>query len=164
VLFVPKKDVKLRMCINYRGLNGATVKDRYPIPNIEDLLDKLTGASWFTKLDIASGYHQFAIAVKDRPKTAFVMKFGIFEWNVVPFGLCNGPSFFMHMMTKMLAKDPALRMFCAVYLDDILIFSKSKAEYIAHVKRIFKILQAEQFRLQPSKCEFFTRGVEFCGF
>jgi len=164
VLFVPKKDGKLRMCIDYRGLNATTIKDRYPIPNIEDLLDKLTGASWFTKLDMASGYHQFAVAAKDRPKTAFVTKFGNFEWNVVPFGLCNRPSFFMHMMTKLLAKDPVLQTFCAVYLDDILIFSKSKAEHIAHVKRILQILRAEQFRLQPSKCEFFTRDVEFCGF
>ena len=102
--------------------------------------------------------------MKDRPKTAFVMKFSNFEWNIIPFGLCNRPSFFMRMMTKMLAKDPALRTFCAVYLDDILIFSKSKAEHVAHVERIFKILRAKQFRLQPSKYEFFTCGVEFCGF
>ena len=164
MLVVPKKDGKLWIYIDYRSLNAATVKDDYLISNIENLLDKLIGASWFTKLDMASGYHQFAVAVKDCPKTAFVMKCSNFEWNVVPFGLCNGPSFFMHMMTKMLAKNPALRMFCAVYLNDILIFSKSKAEHIAHVKRIFTILRAEQFRLQPSKCKFFTRGVEFCGF
>ena len=163
VLFIPNNDGKLRMCIDYCGLNTITIKDRYLIPNIEDLLNKLTGASWFTKLDMASGCYQFAVTARDRPKTTFVMKFGNFEWNVVLFGLCNGPLFFMHMMMKLLAKNPALQMFCAVYLDDILIFTKSKMEHVAHVKRIFKILRDEQFRLQPSKCEFFTRSVEFCG-
>ncbi|MCU1500217.1 MAG: uncharacterized protein JWM47_4170, partial [Acidimicrobiales bacterium] len=137
------------------------MKDRYPIPNIEDLLHKLKGACVFSKLDLASGYHQVAIRKQDRPKTAFITKFGSFEWNVLPFGLCNGPSYFMRMMHKLLK---GLEEFCVVYLDDILIFSPSEETHLVHVNSVLEVLRKENLKLQPSKCFFERDGVEFCGF
>jgi len=92
VLFVPKPDSTLRMCIDYRTVNAITVKDHYPLPHIEDLLNSMHGSCWFTKLDLAAGYHQIRIATADRQKTAFTTKFGFYEWRVLPFGLANAPS------------------------------------------------------------------------
>jgi hypothetical protein len=122
VLFVPKKDGGLQICIDYRGLNKITKKDRYPLPLIEDLVDQLKGATIFTKLDLTSGYHQMKINDRDTNKTAFVTKYGLYEWKVVPFGLANAPSTFIRMMDSILRKH---KKYCVIYLDDILIFSGS---------------------------------------
>lgn len=164
VLFVPKKDGGVRMCIDYRPLNAITRKDRFPIPSIEDLMDKLQGARRFSKLDLADGYHQMEITPKDQHKTAFATKFGLYEWKVLPFGLTNGPSVFMRMMTRIFNKNPAMKKYVVVYLDDILIFSKSEAEHEEHVRSILQLLREEELILKPSKCIFNQEAVEFVGY
>lgn len=136
VLFVPKKDGTLRMCIDYRPLNAITTKDRYPLPAIEDLMDQLQGAKIFSKLDLAAGYHQMEVGPNDQHKTAFVTKFGLFEWRVLPFGLANGPGVFMRMMAKVFDKEPEMRNYVVFYLDDILIYSKTVAEHKTHLRKV----------------------------
>ena len=125
VLFVQKKDGSLRMCVDYRALNNVTEKDRYPLPRIDDLIDKLHGAKVFSSLDLQSGYHQIRIADEDVPKTAFTTHKGLFEYKVMPFGLCNAPSAFQRQMNRMLGHLP----FVVVYLDDILVFSSNEEEH-----------------------------------
>lgn len=132
-LFVPKKGGKHRMVIDFRPLNELTIKDRYPLPQIKDLIDKLGGAKLFSKIDLASGYHQFLVALEDRHKTAFTTKFGLYEWKVLPFGLANAPAVFMRYMNSIIEQRQGLKDFCVVYLDDILIFSNSEDEHREHV-------------------------------
>jgi hypothetical protein len=162
VLFVPKQDGTLRMCIDYRAVNRVTVKDRYPLPHIEDLLNGLEGSTVFSKLDLASGYHQIRIAPGDRQKTAFTTKFGLYEWRVLPFGLANAPSQFMRMMDGLLT--PELREFVSIYLDDVLIHSKNIEDHVGHVRRILEVLLAQGLRVKRSKCEWAKESIEFCGF
>jgi hypothetical protein len=150
VLFVQKKDGSLRMCVDYRGLNKVTVKDRFPLPRIDDLIDKLYGATMFTSLDLRSGYHQIRVAEKDVHKTAFVTHKGLYEYRVMPFGLCNAPSAFQRQMNKMLAHLP----FLAVYMDDILVFSRTEKEHQEHLRTVLGILKENQFYAKLSKCHF----------
>jgi hypothetical protein len=143
------------MCVDYRGLNQVTIKDRFPLPRIDDLIDKLHGATVFTSLDLRSGYHQIRIAECDVHKTAFITHKGLYEYRVMPFGLCNAPSSFQRQMNKMLAHLP----FVAVYMDDILVFSKSEEEHHQHLKTVLSIkrtnfmhscLSAVSLRVKPS--------------
>jgi hypothetical protein len=164
VLFVPKGDGSLRMCIDYRAVNRITVKDRYPLPHIEDLFNGLEGSTVFSKLDLASGYHQIRIAPGDRQKTAFTTKFGLYEWRVLPFGLANAPSQFMRMMDRVLAGTPELRRYVAVYLDDVLIHSHSLPDHLKHVRKVLSLLLVHGLRVKRSKCEWARERVEFCGF
>lgn len=164
VLFVPKKDGGLRMCIDYRPLNSITTKDRYPLPSIEDLIDQLQGAQVFSKLDLASGYHQMEIAPGDQHKTAFITKHGLFEWKVLPFGLANGPSVFMRMMARIFNKHPEMRRYVVVYLDDILIYSKNEEEHENHVRSVLQLMREEGLKLKASKCSFKQEALEFVGF
>ena len=127
ILFVPKKNGQLRMCVDYRALNKATVKNRFPLPRIDDLFDRLRGAQVFSSLDLAQGYHQIRVTDDDVPKTAFRTPFGHFQWRVLSFGLTNAPATFQRLMNDVFR--PFIDVFVLVYLDDILVFSKSVEEH-----------------------------------
>jgi len=161
VLFVRKKDGSMRMCVDYRALNKATVKNRYPLPHIETLLEQLSGAKVFSKLDLASGYHQVRMADDSIPKTAFRTRYGHFEFRVLPFGLTNAPATFQHMMNSVLA--PHLDKFALVYLDDILIYSKSVEEHKVHLAAVLSLLEKHNLFAKRSKCAFGLSSVEFLG-
>ena len=166
VLFVKKKDGSMRLCVDYRALNAVTVKNCYPLPKIDELLDRLHGAQVFSKLDLAQGYHQVRMAEADIPKTAFRCQFGHFEFKVLPFGLCNAPSTFQALMNKVLRKAPGsaeLLDFVIVYLDDILVFSKTEEEHLQHLEEVCKRLQAESLYAKRSKCCFGMKEVGFLG-
>jgi hypothetical protein len=140
------------MCVAYRALNKITVKNRYPLPRIDDLLDQLKNVVYFNKLDLRSGYHQIRVAEQDAWKTAFKTKQGLFEWLVMLFGLCNAPTTFMRVMNDVFR--PFLDDFVIVYLDYILIFSGTWDEHVRHVKQVLGTLQREKLYVNFSKCEF----------
>ena len=161
VLFVRKKDGTLRMCVDYRGLNRITRKNRHPLPRIDELIDRLRGARYFTKLDLLSGYHQQRIYEPHTHKTAFRCRYGHFEFNVVPFGLTNAPASFSNMMLRVL--DPVLDKWVVVYLDDILIYSKTRAEHLKHVRSVLALLRQHGLYAKLSKCSFMQEQTEFLG-
>ncbi|GJS96111.1 putative reverse transcriptase domain-containing protein [Tanacetum coccineum] len=142
VLFVKKKDGSFRMCIDYRELNKLTVKNRYPLPRIDDLFDQLQGSSVYSKIDLRSGYHQLRVREEDIPKTAFRTRYGHYEFQVMPFGLTNAPAVFMDLMNRVC--KPYLDKFVIVFIDDILIYSKSKKEHEEHLKLILELLKKEE--------------------
>ncbi|GJU03198.1 putative reverse transcriptase domain-containing protein [Tanacetum coccineum] len=142
VLFVKKKDGSMRMCIDYRELNKLTIKNRYPLPRIDDLFDQLQGACCFSKIDLRSGYHQLRVREEDIPKTAFRTRYGHFEFTVMPFGLTNAPAIFMDLMNRVC--KPYLDKFVIVFIDDILIYSKSEEEHEVHLKMILDLLKKEK--------------------
>ena len=162
VLFVPKKDGRWRMCVDYRALNKQTVRDRYPLPRIDDLLDRLGKAKYFTTLDLASGYHQIAVKEEDIPKTAFRTQRGQFEFVVMPFGVTNAPSTFQRMMNSLFKEE--LDDFVLVYLDDILVFSSTLEEHIAHIQKTLDRLRRAKLYARLHKCSFFQRRVEYLGY
>jgi hypothetical protein len=139
VLFVEKKDGTRRMCIDYQALNEVTIKNKYPLPRIEDLFDQLRGASVFSKIDLGSGYHQLRIRPSDILKTAFITKYGLYEFTVMSFGLTNAPAFFMNMMNSVFMDY--LDKFVVVFIDDILIYSQSEEEHVNHLKMVLQRLR-----------------------
>ena len=159
VLLVRKPDGTYRLVIDYRILNSHTVKENFPIPVIEDLLAKIGKAQWFSTLDLMSGYYQISVRKEDRPKTAFVTPFGKYQFNVMPFGLTNAPSTFCRYMSTVLGDLD----FVAVYLDDILIFSKTREEHYNHVRTVLRKLQEAQLIVKRPKCHFFKNKVTFLG-
>jgi Reverse transcriptase (RNA-dependent DNA polymerase) len=161
ILFVKKKDGSSRMCIDFRGLNKITVKNVYPLPLFDDIISRLVGASWFSKLDLRSGYHQVRIHKDSVHKTAFNSRYGHYEWNVLPFGLCNAPATFMTMMQNIFR--PYLDQFVIVFLDDILIYSKTREEHARHVGEVLTVLRRHKLYAKRSKCEFAQRRVQFLG-
>lgn len=162
VLFVKKKDGSHRLCVDYRALNRITVKHRYPIPRIEDLLDQLSEAKIFSKLDLQSGYYQVQIDPDDTQKTAFKTRYGLFEFKVMPFGLTNAPATFQKLMNEIFHHE--LDRSVVVYLDDILVFSNSEEEHLDHLQNVFKKLSDNNLFVKESKCQFYLKRVEFLGY
>ncbi|GJU66598.1 putative nucleotidyltransferase, ribonuclease H [Tanacetum coccineum] len=161
VLFVKKKDGSLRMCIDYRELNKLTIKNRYPLPRIDDLFDQLQGSRYFSKIDLRSGYHQLRVHEDDIPKTAFRTRYGHFEFTVMPFGLTNAPAVFMDLMNRVC--KPYLDKFVIVFIDDILIYSKTKEDHEVHLGLVLELLRKEKLYAKFSKCEFWLQEVHFLG-
>jgi hypothetical protein len=147
--------------MDFRSLNEVTIKNKYPLPRINDLFDQLEGASVFSKIDLRSGYFQLKIRERDIPKTAFVTRYGSYEYMVMPFGLTNAPSYFMNMMNKVFMEF--LDKFVIVFIDDILIYSKSNEEHEAHLRAILEKLQEHKLYAKFSKCEFWLSEVGFLG-
>ncbi|GBG68800.1 hypothetical protein CBR_g3340 [Chara braunii] len=161
VLFVSKKGGTLRMCIDYRGLNAITVKNAEPLPRIDDLLDRVQGCKYYSKIDLKSGYHQIAIRPEDQHKTAFQTRYGLYEFVVMPLGLCNAPSTFQHAMNRIIHDH--LHKFVVVYLDDILIFSKSVEEHAQHVETVLALLRQHKYKVNLEKCEFGRTKILYLG-
>jgi hypothetical protein len=151
----------MRFCIDYRALKKITAKNKYPLPRIDELMDNLAGAQYFSALDLASGYHQVTLKKSDWPKTAFNTHIGSFEWKVMPFGLCNAPAMFQSLMHSVFGK--ALNKYVCVYLDDILVFSKTKEEHLQHLRMVFDTLRTNGLRARREKCEFFKPELKFLG-
>ena len=162
ILFVPKRDGGLRLCVDYRGLNAVTVKNRHPLPLITETLDRLSGARRFTKLDLKDGYHQIRIKHGDEWKTAFRTRYGHFEYQVMPFGLTNAPATFQAYINK--ALRGLIDVICVVYLDDILIYSEDPAQHWRHVRAVLQRLREFKLYANLKKCKFSTTQVEFLGF
>jgi hypothetical protein len=159
-IFVKKKDQTLRMCVDYRPLNGVTIKNKYPLPRIDILFDQLTGARVFSKIDLRSGYHQIRIRPEDIPKTAFTTWYGLFEYLVMSFGLTNAPAHFTLMNSVFM---PELDKFVMVFIDDILIYSKNEEEHARHLWIILTRLREHQLYAKFSKCAFWLEEIQFLG-
>jgi hypothetical protein len=142
VLFVEKKDKSLRMCMDYHSLNEVTIKNKYPLPRIDDLFDQLKGAKYFSKVDLRSGFHQLKIRESDIPKTAFVTRYGKYEFTVMSFGLTNEPAYFMNLMNKVFMEE--LDKFVIVFIDDIVVYSKSVEEHEQHLRVVLEKLRAHK--------------------
>ena len=162
VVMVRKKDDSLRFCVDFRQLNAATIKDAHPLPRIDDLLDALHGAKWFSTLDLKSGYWQVPISEQDKEKTSFRTSSGqLFEFNQVPFGLCNAPATFSRLMDRVLAGLHWET--CLFYLDDIIVFSSTWEEHLARLREVFERLRHAKLRLGAAKCTFAAKEVSYLG-
>jgi hypothetical protein len=160
-LFVKKKDKELHLCVDYRPLNVVTIKNKYPLPRIDILFDQLAGAQVFSKIDLCFGYHQIKINAKDIPKTAFMMRYGLYEYLVVSFGLMNALTHFMYLMNSIFMSE--LDQFAMVSIDDILVCSRSMEEHEEHLQIVLQHLREHQLYAKFSKCEFWIKEVPFLG-
>jgi hypothetical protein len=150
-LFVDKKDGSRRLCIDYRSLNVVTIKNKYPLPRIEDLFDQMRGAKVFSKIDLRSGYHQLKIRVEDIPKTTFTSRYGLYEFTMMSFGLTNAPAYFMYLNKVFMEY---LDKFVVVFTDDIFIFSRSEEEREEHLRLVLQKLREHQLYAKFGKCDF----------
>jgi hypothetical protein len=158
---VPKKYGTQRLCVDYRALNAVTIKNKYLLPRIDDLMDQLRQAKFFSKIDLRSGYHQMKIRPEDIYKTAFVTRYGQYEYTVVSFGLTNTPAYFMNMMNKVFMNE--LDKCVVVFIDDILVFSKTTDDHEEHLRILLGKLKQQQLFAKFSKCEFWMEEVAFLG-
>jgi hypothetical protein len=158
---VPKKYGTQRLCVDYRALNAVTIKNKYLLPRIDDLMDQLRQAKFFSKIDLRSGYHQMKIRPEDIYKTAFVTRYGQYEYTVVSFGLTNTPAYFMNMMNKVFMNE--LDKCVVVFIDDILVFSKTTDDHEEHLRILLGKLRQQQLFAKFSKCEFWMEEVAFLG-
>jgi hypothetical protein len=162
VLFVPKKgEDKPRLCIDYRRLNEVTIKNAYPLPRIDEIWTMLTGSNWYTKIDIKEAYYHVRIKEGDEWKTAFRTKFGLYEFNVMSFGLMNAPATFQELINDTIR--PAIGIYAVAYLDDILIYSKTREEHTKHCKQVMTWIREKKLRAKFSKCEFYVKKTNFLG-
>ena len=159
------KNGSLRICVDYRRLNAVTKLDAYHLPRIDDLLDQLGSAKYFTTLDLAAGYWQISVAESPIEKTAFTTPHGLFEFRVMPFGLTNAPAVFQRLMSRVLSGLNPLEGpdFVAIYIDNVLIFSRSLEDHLQHVEKVLDRLQSAGLKLQPVKCHFICKQVEYLG-
>ena len=160
-LFVKKKDNSLRLCVDYRPLNAVTIKNKYPLPRIDILFDQLAGAKVFSKIDLRSSYHQKKIKPCDIPKTAFLTRYGLYEYLVMSFGLTNAPAYFMYLMNSIFM--PELDKLVVVLIDNILIYSKNEEEHEQHLRIVLQRLRDHHLYAKFSKCEFWLDSVKFLG-
>ncbi|KAK1664052.1 hypothetical protein QYE76_052211 [Lolium multiflorum] len=158
VLFVDKKDGANRLCTDYRKLNDVTIKNKYPLPKIEDLFDQLTGSKVFSKIDLRTGYHQLKIRATDIPKTAFTTRYGLYEYNVMSFGLTNAPAYFMNLMNKIFMNF--LDKFVVVFIDDILVYSKSEEEHEHHLETVMETLRQHKLYAKFSKYREYLKAAQ----
>ena len=149
----------MRLCVDYRALNEVTIKNKYPLSRIDDLFDQLKGAKYFSKINLRLGYHQLKIKESDIPKTAFVTRYGQFEFTVMSFGLTNAPAYFMNLMNKVFMDE--LDKFIVVFIDDILIYSKSVQKHEQHLWVVLEKLRVHKLYAKFSKCEFWLEKVAF---
>jgi len=161
VLLVKKKDGSSRLCVDYRQLNKMTIKNKYPLPRIGDLMDQLHGSSMFSKIDLRSGYHQILVKADDVQKTAFRSRYGHYEYVVMPFGVTNAPTVFMDYMNRIFR--PFLDKFVVVFIDDILIYSRTQEEHAEHLRLVLGVLREKQLYAKLFKCEFWMDEVQFLG-
>jgi len=161
VLLVKKKDGSSRLCVDYRQLNKVTIKNKYPLPRIDDLMDQLHGSSVFSKIDLRSGYHQILVKADDVQKTAFRSRYGHYEYVVMPFGVTHAPAVFMDYVNRIFR--PFLDKFVVVFIDDILIYSRTQEEHAEHLRLVLGVLREKQLYAKLSKCEFWLDEVQFLG-
>jgi len=161
VVLVKKKDGTWRFCVDYRHLNSIIVKNKHPLPIVDELIDELAGAKWFSKLDFRSGYHQIRIVKGDEHKTAFKTHNGLYVFLVMPFGLTNAPATFQSVMNDIFA--PMLRHGVLVFMDDILIYSDTLETHVNLLAQVFEIIQPHKFLIKLSKCSFGQQKIEYLG-
>ena len=161
VLFAPKANGKLRLCIDFRALNAITVPDTYPLPRIDEMIDNVGRSTWFTKLDLHSGFHQIRIHPPHRERTAFKTKYGTFHYKVMPFGLCNSPATFQRTMDFLLGE---LRDFAGAYVDDIVIYTDDLGQHVIALRAVYEKLRKERLFVNPDKCLFAQKEIEYCGY
>ncbi|XP_071681506.1 uncharacterized protein [Lolium perenne] len=161
VIFVDKRDGTIRLCVDYRRLNDITIKNKYPLPKIDDLFDQMNGAKVFSKIDLRTRYHQLKVRESDIPKTAFTTRYGLYEYTVMSFGLTNAPAYFMNLMNKVFMEY--LDKFVVVFIDDILIYSKTEEEHEEHLRLVLGTLRQHRLYAKFSKCQFWLKEVGFLG-
>src|SRR6266540_3116247 len=160
-MFVDKKDQTKRLVVDYRLLNQVTVKNKYPLPDINILFDQLAGAKVFSKIDLRSGYHQIKVREEDIPKTAFSTRYGLYEYLVMSFLLTNAPAFFMYLMNSIFKTE--LDVCVVVFINDILVYSKNEEEHVKHLHLVLDRLREHQFYAKLSKCQFWLKEVSLLG-